>query len=405
MKKILLAFICLVIVSAVLFQFYLIPKAQSNIEKYFASIGFKNIEVHDTQFTLNGLNIVAIKLDKDGFDEAQNIKVKIFWPSYILKSTPALIEIDTLKISSVANTISDVINYKYFINLKKLENIAVQDISVKKLIWDIATPQNALRLEGDFRLKNENGQSNFKANLNGAQHELSMTSQWDGNFTPNGDYNIEGIFDNLNVNNNVLKIKRGTGWITFKNQGEQTDTTAQLDAGSGDILNIPVNNISLLLSQKDDSYPVLLRTTASDIQDVNLYGDFKFSKNIESQAFDVLLEIKDPNLFANYLKQQNIIKDAQKGTNYPTGQTNIYLSYDPQNRFADGPFPFSIKSTQNGEDNLAGTFLIYPSKLDLRGTAQGDNDIIAFMQTLLMIDNKDVSDGNIRLEKNLKSLF
>lgn len=405
MKKILLLFIVLIAVSFVTTNYILVPKALGKIENYFKDAGFHNVQTSNVQFKLSGINIAKIKLDKGGFNAANNVAVGIFWPTYLFTPHIKSIDIKTLSISSTANNPNDILRYQTSFDISHFSKINAETISIDLITWDIATPKTALRIEGDLHLKQDGDLKNIKANLKAAQHELGFTSLWSGTIQDSGDYNVESTFNDLNINTNSFIIKRGTGWVTLESKSQITNINAQLDAGSGNILNIPTKNISFILNQENDYYAVLTRANASDIQSVNLYGDFKFSNDIKNQAFELMLEIGSPNEFISYLKQQNILKNLTNGFSYPSNKINIELLYEPENRFADGPFPFSLNVNKSNKNNLKGTFLIYPSNLDVRGTAQGDQDIINMLQTLFYINKDNISDKNIRFKENLKGLL
>jgi len=403
-KKILLFLILIGAGILASMHYIIVPKAINNIQDSFQNLGFKESVLEKTNFNLNGIHVEKIILDKDGFNSANNVNISLFWPTYIFKPSVKSITIDQLKISSVANSPKDILAYKYHLKTDKIKKFTAENVAIKTIIWDIATPKHALRIEGDLKLHNEEGDKVIKANLNANQHELRFQSQWFVNLKNNEVLNLEATYSNLDIHTKTLKIKRGTGWLALNSTSKKSEVTAQLDAGNGNFLGIPTSSISLVLSTENDNYPLLLRTSASGIQGVELYGDFKFSQDIKNQAFELLLKLEDPNKFVNYLKQQGTVSTTDLNKTYPTENTNIYLTYQPKNRFADGPFPFMLDIKENNESNLSGTFLIYPNNLDIRGTAQGDNKAISFLQTLFSIDDNSVSDGNIRLDGNLKNL-
>lgn len=405
MKKTLLFLILFSALSFSAIQFIALPKAKNSIQNYLTSVGFKNAKINNIQFMINGINIPKITLDKENFNTASNIKAEIFWPSYLLNSKIKSIDVETLKISSVINNSKDVFAYKYIFNTAKINNLASQNIKIKKITWDIATPKSALRLEGDLTLKQTNNTKEIIGSLNAAQHELTLTSKWSGIIKSDGTFSVEGIYNGLGINTNALKLNRGTGWVTLNDQSKTKDIAAQLDAGSGNLFGVPIKNISFILSQDNESYPVSLRANAAGIDNVNLYGDFKVSPDIQKQSFDLALEMHNPNQFIHYLKQENVLKNNTIPKEYSKEETNIILAYKPENRFADGPFPFSLHVQQSSKNVLNGTFLIYPNNLDVRGTAQGEKDILSLLQTLFSIDEKNITDENIRFDENIKNLF
>lgn len=405
LKKLILSSVVFIVLCFLAIQFIALPKAQRNLNDTFQTMGFKHTQINDLKVSLKGLSINKIALDQDGFDSAENITINLFWPSYIFKSDIKKLVINKIKISSIANNVNDIVRYKSSMNIEKINSLKIDNIEIKNFVWDIATAENAIRMEGNLKIDRQGDNKNITSNISAAQHELNFISQWAGVLNNNNDYNIEGTFDEFGFSAKPISMNRGTGWITFENKENNLNVTAQLDAGSGTILNAPFKNISFLLSQNESAYPIIFRANAAGIDDVNLYGDFQISRNISDQAFDLMLTTPDPNLFVNYLKQQNVVSGNISGKNYPIDETTILLSYDASSRFADGPLPFKLTAKTDEKSALNGTFLIYPDSMDVRGTAQGNNDVISFLQTIFHLNNKNISDGNIRLDENVKSLF
>lgn len=401
MKKFILFILLLLIIPFVAVKFIALPRAEQNIITVFEQAGFKNVTTDSVNFSLDGLSIDSIALDKDGFNKAENIKAKIAWPKYIIGGSLNAITINTLNLSTVLDQPKDMLALKKFLNSSYLEKITEHNIKVQNLIIDVALPQKALRFSGNFESRNIDGQQTFKGELNPEQHEISFKSKWSGKIAPNKDFFIESIFDGLSVNTPVTNIKRGTGFLNFSGSQNDIDVTAQFDAGTGDLLNVPLQNISFILKQSEHGYPATLRAQAAQIKDVKLFGDFYFSEDVAHQNFDLALDMDNPNQFISHLSSKNILKNANASSISSTPM-KLTSGYNAQDRFANGPLPFDLK-TDNGA--LNGTFLVYPKELDVRGTAQGDFQTIKFIQTLFNIDDSQVSDGNIRFDENLKSLF
>jgi len=143
---------------------------------------------------------------------------------------------------------------------------------------------------------------------------------------------------------------------------------------------------------------------ASGIEGVKLYTDVNFSQDLKSQAFDVLLDLESPNAFINHLQAQKIITTEQ-ARSLSSRDAQIHLNYQPEKRFADGPFPFALSMKSDSQETAQGNFLIYPNNLDVRGSTQGQRSAISFLKTLLSIQDQEDADQNLRLEGNLKDLL
>ncbi len=404
MKKILFLIFIAIVLFALIFKFYVVPQSQNNILNTLSNIGFSPQVIDDYHVGFQGISIPKIQLDKDGFNSAENIDVQINWLTALAKPSPKSISIETLKISSVVNNARDILNLKNILQNEKTKNISLDNLRINNIIWDVSTSKSAIRITGDLTLTTEDDNIVITSKLNANQHELRFDSDIKSIITPTNDINFDLAFNNLNIVTNIVKINRGAGWLNLSDSNStRTSITAQMDSGSGSILDVPAKNINLVMNTDEHSYPVLLRAQAAGIDDVNLYGDFKFSPDIEHQLFDLVLNIDEPNKFVNYLKQQNIIKQNISGS-YPSAATEVTFKYKAEDRFADGPLPFALKA-QSNKNNVNGTVLFYPKKLDVRGTVNGNKEILNLLESLFVIDDKNKEPDAIRLDSNLKSLL
>lgn len=382
-------------------KFWSIPRVESNIVDYFSEAGFSDVQLENVALSFNGVRIEKAYLDKDPFNSASNITANLSWPSYLFGGKFKSIEIKTLNLSSVVDRPKDVLKFKHILSAPYLKHLTAQDITISNIIWDVALPQKAIRFNGKAKIIDADGVKKISGTLTPAQHDLSFNSQWSGHVNENGTFLIESTFNNLDTNSQTLQIKRGSGFLSLNGKGDVIKAIAQLDAGSGHMLRVPVKNISLILDQTDEGYPVTFRAQAVNLEETNIVGDFVFSEEIENQMFDLSLNINNQNKFIKILEQENILKNTSPKP-YNAEPTNFKISYQAQDRFAGGPLPFIVK---NDSDNIKGTFLIYPDNLDVRGALQSDKSTVNFIQHLFNTKDEQVSETSIRFDENLKALF
>ena len=164
--------------------------------------------------------------------------------------------------------------------------------------------EGAIRLESTLKMQTKNQKKAITASMTARQDQLTFNSQWSGIITDNA-LELDGTFDDFRLNYGPLNVNRGTGWISYQEKENKGNISGQLDAGNGQIFNIPTHNISLLLGQEADYYPILFRAQASGIEDVLLTVDMHASKHTERQAFHSALKIKNLNQFLTYLQNKN----------------------------------------------------------------------------------------------------
>jgi uncharacterized protein YxeA len=407
MKKtlIIITFLCALIIGAVFI--IAIPKAERNIQAALQDIGFKNTTIKAIKLNLNGINFKEIQLDKNGFNIISNLKADIFWPQYLFSSKIKAISIEEIKLSAVPNDV------RYA--LKKINNISktniINNITIENIILDLALSNHALRFEGYLQIKDQNkdkkeGKKAVTGRLSAAQHEISFKSEWSGFINvENSDFEIDSIFSDLKINSTPLHLNRGSGWISYNSSNSENIISAQFDAGNGKILNIPAKNISLIIGQNKDTYPVLFRANAAGIQNVQLTGDFHYAHNVVNRKFSAMLNIPNTALFFNYLKAQKIIPESTKAPQNKIKHINTLMTYMPEKRFAGGPLPFDLSVKANLKNGLTGTFLIYPDSFDIRGTTEANTEVMNIIKALFPIPEENITDNIIRLDGNIKSLI
>lgn len=404
MKRLILFLVFLIALSIGAIFFVAIPKLEKNLEASLTEIGFKHIAINDTSFNFGGVNIAEIGLDEDNFSKAQNIKIHLFWPEYIFQGEIENIEIDSIQLSSVTDEFRDLLYLIKQADIKKLSALEADELRIRNLIWDTATPLGALRFDGNITLTREETKYNVTAGLNAQQQQLSFASQWTGSFDKD-QLQIDATFEDMGLSHPLLSTHRGTGWLSYTTGKNMPSISGQFDAGNGRLINIPINNVSLAIGKEEDYYPVIFRAQASGVENALFNMDMHYSPDITKQLFNTGLSIESPKDFFDYLRQNSLLKKDIDYSELGDYKTTVKIAYEPEKRFADGPFPFDVAVTNTNRQLLDGTFLVYPDSLDVRGTASSKTNFMKFVVTLLQVNEKNISDDVIRIDSNLRELL
>jgi len=377
---------------------FAIPKAENDVQEYLSKYGFKNTSLKETKFDFDGLRVQKIQLGDGGFSKLQNVKAYIFWPTYIFRPKIKSIYIENIQISSTTDEIlkSMRLMQRNILKLKSENNI--KTITAPNIIWDISTQYGPIRFNGDLKYINQTTQK-LLLNLSAAQHQLAFNSKWQIEETEDNKIYAEAEFSELKTNMPPISLNRGNGWISFSSDA---GLSGQMDAGSGTLIGLPLQSINVITNSKDDYYSLIIRSGVSGNKETDLSADIKFSNNIESQNFNFRLSSTDFPSLLEYLLQQEIIDSPVKEKN--SSEKLLFIaSYLQDKRFADGPWPFEITASNDDKNSTNGVFLLYPKTQEIRGTAQGDENIISFFKTLLNQENNDNQENIIRLDENLKN--
>lgn len=373
-----------------------LPRAEKNVEIILTDFGFETADVKKSQFTLTGMTFDLIQLDEEGFSTIKNLKVTLFWPTYFMTRSIDKIEIESLEISALPR------EFKNFININ-FGTPPADFINIQNITLDIAIADKALHFKGALNIsKQEGGQYNIVGNMNAAQPEISFDGKISGALdTQTPKFNLDGEIEEFNITSTPLTINRGNGWLSYQSN-TQKNISAQMDAGSGSVFNIPAKNLSLIIGQTGLTYPILFRANAAGMDGVKLTSDLIYAADHAQRNFDATLQIENMDKFLEGLKLQNVI--AQK-PNTDIKKLESRFVYVPEKRFAGGPLPFDLSINTKLLGDLNGTFLIYPDSLDMRGTASGSGEVMNLLQTLFPIPDKNMNGNTMRLDGNLKSLL
>lgn len=403
MKKILFTLILLIAFSIGTIHFFALPKAKQQLSDHFQNIGLGTSQIDSATININGLYVKEILFDKDGFNHIKGLSAEIFWPSYIFKKDIKSVTIKKVQISNVVDTPQDILRSARRISATQLYNLPIEQVTIDNIILDTSTPRGAIRINAKTTLCKSSDGTEIKTTISGKQHQVSFSSNWKALIQNTTDINIEGTIDQLSINYAPLNLHRGTAWVSYNTQKDDTSLSAQLDSGNGKIFNIPAKNINLTIGKKDNYYPILFRAEASGINGVNLNTDIHYSQNTAEQIFDLNLNIDRLSDFVTYLKERELLKRPIDNLN--NKKTKLTIKYLADKRFADGPLPFDLNLSQDSEKKLEGTFLIYPASLDLRGTANSEDDFRKLLLSFFDIPKENITDDTIRVESNLKSLL
>lgn len=397
MKKFLLFIFILLVVSFTYFHFVALPNAKENIEKQFKSIGFETAKIDGIHYKIDGLHISKIYLDKNHFSEVTNIKLEFIWPLFLFKSEINSLQIQKLQIITTTQELYDEITTIKPRYLSSWPNTTIHNLAI-----NIGTSKEPIRISGKLQSNATEQGKDINIALAANEDNLSFNSQINGHINHN-DINLDGNFSELKLNMYPASLSRGNGWLSIQKNDEQLDVSAEMNAGSGKFFNLPLQSISIASGTQENSFPVIFRSNISGNETTSLSADIDFAQKIEHQDFNIRFKSDKFQSLLTYLSAQNII-DAPKIASADFEKLLVEMQFLKERRFADGPWPFELTIDNQGDKSASGVFLLYPDKFDLRGSAQGDKDILVFLSQFI---KGDEMEGDIlRVEENIKdSIF
>lgn len=402
MKKIILATLALCLILVGVIYLYALPDLEKKIISSLSSIGINDSQIQNVSLNLNGVKIEKIFLDTEKISVANNIHIQLSWPIYLIKKKIESIEVGNANIFTMTDTYQSFLKAKSTLKKITSQKTNIDTISIRNIIWNTKLPNGDLRFLSDLNITNKDNQNLIEFKLEAQQYEMSFFSQWEGVINQNNIFSLQGDIKDLKINYGPFSINRAAGWIALQAKGDKEDISGQLEAGSGSIHKIPVNNVSLTLGQANDHYPLLFRAESSGIKGISVTSDIHYSETLEKQHFETNLKIDNLEDFSKYLALQNIIPNSTKVS---MQNINVQSKYTPEKRFADGPYPFDTSINSNNKNIAEGTILIYPNSLDTRGTITTKDSGLQAITSVLPISEENIIGNTIRIDSNLKSLI
>jgi len=393
MRRFLLSLLTLIILSVIGLYFIVLPGIKKDITQALEGNHFENIQISGTKLSVSGLDINKITGNNL---IAQNIELKLYWPTYIFNRKVDNIEIEELTLNSNINFSNQNTAPLIKRKLALMDISSIPDLTIRSLSIQLSALTN---VKGNL----EKTENTIKGQFNANNENLSFQSEW--SLEKDNQSNVTKFFtdiQNLNIKNKYIAVNRGKGWFSYESD-KDTKINSQLESGSGSLLNAPLNNINFLIGKDTENHTLLLRANASGNPDITLKTDAEWSNDFDISLLKTYITFPSFKTLDTYLLNNKLITKALS-LDITSPSNEITIEYLPERRFAQGPYPLKLKSSAENKYNLSGNILIYPDSYDVRGTLNGAEDVIKFMNDSLPINHQKVSSDTIRLEGNLTNI-
>lgn len=407
MKKLGLFILGLGLATCLGIFFFLPGAAEKKVLSMLHDNGFEAAQVSKAKILPGGLSFQTIQLDADGFSLIEGAKIQLNWFTYILQQ-----KVDSITISKIIHhALSDQMNpgsISQWVNTKSVMTMPVNTLNIELAQLNLATSDfGDIRIEAKALVKTlDDGSKTIQAVTWSRQYQLGFQIPISGVIKANEDYLFESTFNEGKLNIGPLRISRLSGWASLEGRDMQSHTfSTQLDAGSADILGMPLQDLSFAFSESPNSSNSIFRSNASGMQTVKLAADWNQDQDNAKGAlfFDVAGADDLKKLIAILLPDFNPDTLKQLGEQPLT----LKLQYQPDRRFAGGPIPFalSLKDKKSADILLEGSVLIYPDSLDVKGSVFGNNDVVNDISTLTGLKADSTANKTIPVDFNLKNLI
>lgn len=397
--KLLIILLLLALGFAATCIFYVPDMIRGRISEYLSHTGFTDIAIEKIGISTEGIAAKNITIDAYKIDHIDGIYIHMDWTSL----TPGKVIVDGLSISRIPGASP--------LPLKNIIFPALPDseIDMRGMIIDLSTPYGALRLTGDAVVSapDKNAGRTVQARLKADQYQLGFDTSWTGHAGTDGTFNLSANIQDFKSKLGPVQINRGFGWISasLPSPGALPVFSGEIEAGSGDIFSVPIQNILMSFATDVKTLKFTARTQASGIKGITLSVDTDLSDTAHLAQW--VLDIADTRNFFDYL---SALPNKQKSPAPPDalmdiGQLTIKLAYQADRRFANGPLPFSLTATSNTKNLLGGNILLYPDTFDVRGTAETSPDIAHALGAWLSLPNDKIGTTFLRLDGNVKKML
>jgi hypothetical protein len=394
-KKIIL-FLSLIAAIAWGWVYGLPNMAQGRINSYLSEAGYKPHGMGEIIVRPPYILVRDIQLDKDGFNTIGLLRAKV----HGLGMEVDEIRIDDLRTSTTVETLPSVL--RLIGTFQKALPPGV--VHIEKMTSDFATPYGDLRLESTVNLEaaDAEGKRAITSIVKARQYQLSFDTRWSGTLGPNAAMNLDADILDGRLNIGPARLARLMGWFSWNSQTEGIASLAgQIDAGSGTLFNLPLQNISLTVGGTAQSADLLFRTGLSGTTSMLLSADTKITPT--NSTFDAVLDIADSDAFFTHIHTLRP-KEAPEILR-ALGPFRLSMDYREDRRFEGGPFPFELTANAAAGSILKGNILFYPDTLEMRGSAEMDETLATALQEYLSIAKEKRTGGALRLDGQLKDLL
>ena len=394
-RKLALFILIPVLVLSAVWLFLVPSLARDRIEAFLTEAGQKRAAIGTLSVHPSYILATDIHLDTDGFNTIDRLKARIDFKTLSLRD----VEIGTL------STAYEITGFPpSFLALSRFRNaLPAGNFSIQTLRSDFATPYGDIRIESNLNISSEkDGKREIEAKVKARQYQLGFDTKWSGFITPEGGLHLEGDVLDGRLNIGPARLARLSGWLTYTGQKDPGALTGQIDAGSGTMFDLPLQNIGLVLGGDFQNIDLLFRTGLSGLPGVAFSIDAQTGP--ERSIFESVLNIPDTKKLFAYLEK------TKKGKTPPEtlrdlGAVSVHLDYLEDRRFKGGPLPFSLTALREEKSSLNGHLLFYPGTLDVRGSAEMDEALAGALQDYLSIPEENRSGGALRLDGSVKDLL
>ncbi|MEM6780895.1 MAG: hypothetical protein AAF569_03440 [Pseudomonadota bacterium] len=364
---------------------------------------FPDMAIESIQPTLTGVTLSNITFDEDGFSTIEKANINFNWFLYLLKQN-----IDSIYISNVVHhDLSDTMNLdeiKKWFKTSQIRSIPINKLSIDPAQLNLSTEFGDIRIEAKSLLTTlEDGSKSIQSVAWSRQYQLGFEIPVSGLIRPDNSFLLESTFNEGKLNLGPLRTSRLSGWASAEGQDDTLTTfSTQLDAGSADILGLPLQDLSLALSQSPNGSNGIFRSKVSGMPSIKMSGDW--NQNEQATTGTIFVEMNDPEDVRSLITTLMPDFDLKTIKTLDSAPTLLTLEYLPDRRFAGGPIPFDFTLTtkDQSEKFIEGNILIYPDSMDVKGSLFGQDDAVSDLLKLASHNKTYIEDKTIRIDFNLK---
>ncbi len=365
--------------------FFAIPQIKADIRETIQESGFKDVTFNGFQFSHTGFLLKTIKTENL---EIKNFSATLYWPTYFLERKIDSIKIDEAQVNLMIDTDKRTFIYKISNYLKKINIATIPQIEIKSFI---VNTNSDITFLGSLYKNN----SEISGTLTSNNNFIKLNSKWILSSASDQSKKLYFNIEEIGVKNQSLTLNRGTGWASYEIDDNQNTLNAQIEAGSGTFFKLPINDLRFVIGKDNDIQTFIFRASASGYPEIKISSDYEWKNNFNIHRLNYNFSFPSSTILKDYFSANSILNII----NFPElRKTSLTLDYIAERRFVEGPLPFQIKVTDENEEKLTGMVLLYPEKLDLRGTISGDVNIIDFIDNNIPFDMFRTSKNSLRLD-------
>lgn len=353
-----------------------------------SSAGFKDAAIGPIYFIPGGVVIEHVLLDKDGFSEIKAIQVRASPIDAIFRRKVNSISVKSIFLLGEMDEKGkvNIVGYTPSTSASSDRALPFDNISLDGVTIDLDTPAGVVTAEAKVNVDNKDNALEFQISSWAKQSQLTYALSLTGRRSTEGFLTLNGDLQDMRIHIDPYSVTRMAGWFELKQSKDvKLALTGQLDSGAIKIRDIGLNDLSIILDQKDGLPHALAQAKHPSDPQAVISIDMTGTQDLSSASVEITASAPNIHTLLSF------INPPEQAWLQKTMQANIKISV-PVMKLPLSEVVGSWSFSGNQSPILTGDFTYDVQKKQLSGVlAQTSLDVQSLARFLDLAGNFNVS--------------